>query len=52
MESDEFTVQKEEIDEVCWMDYEECLYSVENKKIPNCIRIEELKMLEPHFDRI
>ncbi len=51
-ESDEFTVQKEEIDEVRWMDYEKCLDSVENNRIPNCIRIEELKMLEPHFDKI
>ena len=49
MEAEEFTVQKEEIDEVRWMDYEECLDSVENNKIPNCIRTKELKMLEPHF---
>lgn len=50
-EADEFQVQKEEIDYVRWFDFEECMEAVCNHTIPNCIDVEELKLLEPHFTR-
>lgn len=45
-DENEFTVQKEEIDEVLWMDFEECKKAVEDDTIPNCIILDELEMLE------
>lgn len=48
-EESEFTVQKEEIDSVRWMDFFECKRAVEENAIPNCIDMEELLMLEPHL---
>lgn len=45
MEYSEFVLQKTEIDTVLWMDFCRCLDMVKNKKEPNCIRMEELKML-------
>ncbi len=41
----ELTLQIEEIESVRWMDLEECMHGVENKTFPNCIFLEELKML-------
>ena len=49
MEEDEFSIQKEEIDEVRWMDFQECKIAVKEKTIPNCILLDELEMLEPHL---
>jgi isopentenyldiphosphate isomerase len=48
-EAAEFTVQKEEIDSVRWMDFEECKKAVEQHTIPNCIDMEELLMIEKKF---
>ena len=48
-EESEFVVQKEEIDSVKWMDFEECKKAVVENTIPNCIILDELKMLEEHF---
>jgi isopentenyldiphosphate isomerase len=48
-EAADFTVQKEEIDSVRWMDFEECKKAVEQHSIPNCIDMEELLMLEKKF---
>jgi isopentenyldiphosphate isomerase len=48
-EAADFTVQKEEIDSVCWMDFEECKKAVEQHTIPNCIDMEELLMIEKKF---
>lgn len=45
-ESKQFTLQKEEVSEVKWFDFEECVRAVENDLIPNCIYVEELKMVE------
>lgn len=39
-------LQKEEVQEVIWMDFEECKKAVENNTIKHCIKLEELKMLE------
>ena len=51
MEENEFIVQKEEIDCVNWMDFEECKNAVKENTIPNCILIEELNMLEENISR-
>ena len=48
-EESAFQVQEEEIESVRWMDFEECKKAVAANAIPNCIDIEELKMLEPFF---
>ena len=45
-EAEQFTVQKEEIDEVCWFDYEECKQAVKENTIPHFINLEELELLE------
>lgn len=38
-------LQKEEVEEVMWMDYEECIKAVKNNTIKNCIYLEELERL-------
>ena len=38
-------LQKEEVESVMWMDYMECVNAVKSGSIPNCISLEELKML-------
>lgn len=38
-------LQKEEVEEVIWMDYEECIKAVKNNTIKHCIYLEELKSL-------
>lgn len=48
-EAEELTLQEEEIESVMWMDFEECKEAVKEKSIPNCIDIEELKLLEEHM---
>lgn len=49
MEESEFAVQESEIESVRWMDFEECKAAVRENRIPNCIAMEELEMLEKHF---
>lgn len=44
-----FKCQPEEIDEVRWMDFEECKQAVMDNSIPNCIILDELKMLEENI---
>ncbi|QAT49089.1 NUDIX domain-containing protein [Caproiciproducens sp. NJN-50] len=44
-EAGEFTVQKSEVDDVLWMDWDRCIDMVKNGKAPNCIRITELEMI-------
>lgn len=39
------TLQKEEIESVCWMDYEECRNGIKNNTLKNCIIPEEFEML-------
>lgn len=45
LEEKDFAVQKEEIDEVRWFDFRECISMVEKKTPLNCIFMEELNML-------
>lgn len=44
-EASYFKLQAEEVEEVRWMDFEECCQSVLENKIPHCIQMEELNML-------
>lgn len=44
--------QKEEIEQVLWMDFHECIKMVENKSIPNCISMLELNMLQQKLNEI
>lgn len=46
VEPEELTLQREEVDEVRWMDYEDCLCGVKAGSFPNCIRLDELEMLK------
>ncbi len=39
------TLQKEEIESVCWMDYEECLNGIRHQTLNNCIFLQEFEML-------
>lgn len=38
-------LQKEEVEEVIWMDYEECIKAVKNNTIKHCIYLDELESL-------
>lgn len=48
-EETSFTLQKEEVSKVRWMDYEECVNAVDKNTIPHCIFQEELQMLQCAF---
>ena len=45
MDASAMTIQEEEIEEVIWMDYEDCLEGIKNNTFPHCIFMEEIKML-------
>ncbi len=45
-EESEFQIQKEELESVCWMDFEECKKSLDDPNFPNCIFPEELELIE------
>lgn len=45
-EAEGFTLQKEEVEEVKWFDFEECVELVRHNRISHCIMMEELEMLE------
>lgn len=45
MELSEFIVQSAEVSEVLWMDWDECVNMVIKQKAPNCIWLQELKMV-------
>lgn len=42
---EKLNLQKEEVEEVIWMDYEECIKAVKNNTIKHCIYLEELEKL-------
>lgn len=44
-EVEEFTLQREEIEEVKWFDFYECMEQVKNNTIRHCIMQEELEMI-------
>lgn len=45
VEPEALTLQPEEVEAVCWMDYDTCLQDVKDNAFPNCIRLDELEML-------
>ncbi len=45
-DEESFILQGSEIESVLWMDLDECVDMVKNKKAPNCIALEELEMLK------
>ena len=40
-----FCVDPEEVESVCWMDFDQCCQSVEQNRFPHCISMEELQLL-------
>ncbi len=44
-EADRFTLQKEEVSEVRWFDFDEAVKAVKENTIPNCIYVEELEIV-------
>ncbi len=44
-----FALQPTEVQAVMWMDYEECVRSVNERRFPTCIFSEELRMLKSAF---
>lgn len=47
-----FTVQKEEIDSIIWMDFQDCLQAVRNNSFPHCMYVEELEMVRAKADQM
>lgn len=44
-EAEDFVLQEEEVEEVKWFRFEECVELVRQNRIPHCIMMEELEML-------
>lgn len=49
IEPEQMYLQKEEVESVLWMDFEECKQAVKNKTIKTCIDIAELELIEEHM---
>lgn len=45
VEISELKLQPEEVEEVIWMDYRECMQRIKDRTLKNCIYIEEFEML-------
>ncbi len=45
VEIDGLSLQESEVEEVIWMDYEECLRRIREESLPNCIYEDEFRML-------
>ncbi len=50
-DEDAFVLQADEVAEVRWFDFEECVDLVKSGEIPNCIYVEELEMVRAAADR-
>lgn len=46
---EDMVLQKEEIESVMWMEFEECKEAVRQNTIPHCIDLRELELLEEHM---
>ena len=46
-----FTLQKEEVEEVRWFDFEDCVSQVREQTLPNCIYLEELELVRQGAER-
>ena len=45
VEIKDLTLQESEVEEVIWMDYEECRKQVESGELANCIYLDEFRMV-------
>ncbi|MBU3874494.1 NUDIX domain-containing protein [Faecalicatena sp. AGMB00832] len=45
IEISEMQLQPEEVEEVLWMDYKECMQGIQNRTLKHCIYVEEFEML-------
>ncbi len=52
IEKDAMNLQKEEIEEVIWMDFEECIKMAEENSMKHCIAMEELRMLDRYIQNM
>jgi isopentenyldiphosphate isomerase len=43
--AEDFTLQQEEVSEVKWFDFDDCVYKVTHGQIPNCIYLDELDLV-------
>lgn len=50
-EPEEFVLQKEEVSEVRWFDFEDCVQKVSANLIPHCIVLEELEMVRKGVEK-
>ena len=44
-------LQESEVESVKWMDYEECLKSVQDGSLPNCIYEDEFRMVREYLEK-
>lgn len=51
MEENEFTVQKEELESVKWIGFNECVNGVLNNSFKNCIAMDELMILKKGIEK-
>ena len=45
LDEEKFSVSVDEVERVCWIDFDRCYHSVENNMFKHCIAIEELEIL-------
>lgn len=45
LDAEQFQIQKEELESVCWMELEACISMVEHQTEKNCIALEEIRMV-------
>jgi len=50
LEESDFVLQKEEVECVKWFEYNECLTSIKEKKLENCINLMEFEMLKRVYE--
>lgn len=51
IENDGFTLQKEELESVMWIDFDECVEKVKNNGFKNCIALDELMILKGGIEK-
>ncbi|MGM9913015.1 NUDIX hydrolase [Floccifex sp.] len=52
LDQDQFTVQKEEIEKVVWMSFDDCVNGVKHNLFNNCIFMDELELIENTLKQI
>ena len=48
---EELILQETEVEEVIWMDFEECRKKVQSGELENCIYLDELELLSGYFEK-